>query len=44
MAYIDAGRFADAARSLQQALSAKADFPYAANAEMALHQIANRAR
>ena len=42
MAYIDAGRLADARRSLQQALSTQADFPYAANAKIALNQIANR--
>ena len=43
MAYIDAGRFGDAAQSLRKALYSKADFPYAANAKEALQQIADRA-
>ncbi|MBZ5623342.1 MAG: tetratricopeptide repeat protein [Acidobacteriia bacterium] len=39
MAYIAAGRLSNAQRSLQQALSANPDFPYAASAKTALQQI-----
>ena len=44
MAYIAAGRHASAERSLQQALSVNPDFPYAASAKTALHQIAKGTR
>ena len=44
MAYIAAGRLSNAARSLEQALSTNPEFPYAANARMALNQIAKSAR
>ncbi len=42
MAYIAAGRLSNATRSLQLALSANPDFPYAANARTALHKIAKQ--
>jgi tetratricopeptide (TPR) repeat protein len=41
MAYVAAGRFSNAARSLRQALSANPDFPYAASARTALHKMVN---
>jgi len=41
MAYIAAARYGEAARSLQEALSTKDDFPYAADAKAALRQIAS---
>jgi hypothetical protein len=44
MAYIAAGRLSSAAQSLQQALSANPNFPYAANAKLALNQIGKDAR
>ena len=44
MAYIAAGRLSDAASSLHQALSVNPDFPYAASAKAALHQIAKSTR
>jgi tetratricopeptide (TPR) repeat protein len=44
MAYISAGRLGNAAWSLQQALSANPDFPYAASAKTALHQITKGTR
>ncbi len=43
MAYMAAGRLNDAATSLQRALSSP-DFPFATNAKMALHQIAEERR
>jgi tetratricopeptide (TPR) repeat protein len=44
MAYIAAGRPSNGAQSLQQALSANPNFPYAANAKLALNQIGKDAR
>jgi tetratricopeptide (TPR) repeat protein len=44
MAYIAAGRLSNAAWSLQQALSARPDFPEAVSAKKALHQIAKGTR
>ncbi len=44
MAYADAGRFDQAARALQQALSSRTDFPYAASAKTALQDLARRSR
>jgi hypothetical protein len=38
--YAKASKYQEAVRSLQQALSAGPDFPYAASAKTALHQIA----